>query len=92
MQEDGRVLQEGSKFVCNVTVFRSTYPKWRGLESDLTGVFFRGFFLCVQGSSTRGVGGLLLCEEDLGSPQLFQVSGHCLSLRGYEDEDMKAKV
>ena len=83
VQEDGRVLLEESKFVCNVTVFRSTYPKWRGLEPDLKGqgqrafqwpgVFFRGFFLCVQGSSTRVVGGLLLHEEDLGSLQLFQV-------------------
>ena len=31
------VLREDSKFVCNVTVFRSTCSKWRGLEFGRAG-------------------------------------------------------
>ena len=34
----------------------------------------RGFYVCGQGPSTRVVRSLLLYEDDLGSPQLFQAS------------------
>ena len=49
----------------------------------------RGSPSCRWGS--RRASSHRFLEEDLRSPQLFQVS-HCLSLREYEEEDMKTIV
>ena len=59
-QESGAFCRRGQGFL----------PGWPEVSTCVA----RGFYLCGQVPSTRVVRGLLLYEDDLGSPQLFQAS------------------